>query len=603
MKKIKKSKSIVFKMFIITFVSVMSLITIIFLVQSLFINKYYITKKIDNIINNINSFSKQYKQEKWNYDELARQINKFEGNNNTTVTVNGLSYSDMQYEEYILTLQIDNSTYYDIYITKEDLLKAFDGEMPIQYQKFYLEAVIYDTEILTPYKINNYQMYDVLAEENYTLLKGDATIINISNVMDNITDIQVANNVDFINLIDIEDMTIQYTKKDDVYYLIDDMPFLNVKQVNYVKIIEMDNGKKTYINVTSSLQPVGEVMSILSDYYIIFYLLAIFISLAIAWIYSRSISNPLLKLTKVADKMAGMDFSVRSTLNSDDELGILSNSLNILSTNLDEALTDVKEANNQLVIDMEKEKQQEKVRREFVANISHELKTPLGIIKGFAEGIKDGIKKEKTDYYLEVILDEIEKMNTLILDMLELSKFETGKIEDKEEFDIIKLINKAVTLLEIPISDKKLKIDIKGDFTNVYGVKFQIDQVIMNLISNAVKYCTNNTTIIITGEIIDNTNYIYIYNEGNSLTKEELESIWLRFYKIDKSHNRESGGTGLGLAIVKAILDGHGSDYGVINKQNGVEFYFNITTNPTKTTTVMVNNVRFNTEEREYRGI
>lgn len=565
----------------------MSLITIIFLVQSLFINKYYSTKKIDNIIKNINSFSKQYKQEKWSFDELARQINKFEGNNNATLTVNGLSYSDMQIEEYILTLQIANSSYYDIYISKEDLLKAFDGEMPTQHQKFYLEAVISGTEILTPIKINDYQLYDILAEEGYILLKGNATLINISNVMDNITiaaaagsDIQVADGVNVIGFANTEDLTLQYNIKDDVYYLINDMPFINVKQVNFVKTIDMDNGKQTSINATASLQPVGEVMSILSDYYIIFYILAIIISLVIAWIYSKSISNPLLKLTKVADKMAGMDFSIKSTHSSDDELGVLSNSLNILSTNLDEALTDVKEANKQLVIDMEKEKQQEKVRREFVANISHELKTPLGIIKGFAEGIKDGIKKEKTDYYLEVILDEIEKMNTLILDMLELSKFETGKIEDKEEFEIIKLINKAVTLLEIPISDKKLKIDIKGDFTNVYGVKFQIDQVIMNLISNAVKYCTNNTTIIITGEIIDHTNYIYIYNEGNSLTKEELESIWLRFYKIDKSHNRQSGGTGLGLAIVKAILDGHGSDYGVINKQNGVEFYFNITTNP-----------------------
>ncbi|QUH29957.1 sensor histidine kinase [Vallitalea guaymasensis] len=588
MKKIKKTKSIVFKMFIITFVSVMSLITVIFLVQSLFINKYYSTKKIDNIIKNINSFSKQYKKEKWSFDELARQINKFEGNNNATLTVNGLSYSDMQIEEYILTLQIANSNYYDIYISKEDLLKAFDGEMPTQYQKFYLEAVISGTEILTPIKINDYQLYDISAEEGYILLKGNATLINISNVMDNITiaaataatgsDIQVADGVNVIGFANTEDLTLQYNKKDDVYYLINEMPFINVKQVNFVKTIDMDNGKETSINATASLQPVGEVMSILSDYYIIFYILAIVISLVIAWIYSKSISNPLLKLTKVADKMAGMDFSVKSTHSSDDELGVLSNSLNILSTNLDEALTDVKEANKQLVIDMEKEKQQEKVRREFVANISHELKTPLGIIKGFAEGIKDGIKKEKTDYYLEVILDEIEKMNTLILDMLELSKFETGKIEDKEEFDIIKLINKAVTLLEIPIRDKQLKIDIKGDFTNVYGVKFQIDQVIMNLISNAVKYCTNNTTIIITGEIINHTNYIYIYNEGNSLTKEELESIWLRFYKIDKSHNRQSGGTGLGLAIVKAILDGHGSDYGVINKQKGVEFYFNIKT-------------------------
>lgn len=590
MGKIKKSKSIVFKMSIITFISIMSLITIIFLVQSIYINKFYMSKKIDNIIKNINSFSKQYKEENWNYDELARHINKFSSTNNVSLTVNGLGEYDISteyYEEYILTLLVDDKNYYDIYVSKEDLMKAFDGKIPSQNESFELEAIIYDDdEVLIPIKINNYEIIkgdELMDDELNYYYKGNVTLNNISNVMDNIILDSIDQSFDMVVTGTLQpaasddiDLSAGYLEKNNVYYIINDIPFVNVKEVDFTKILEMEDGKPTYIDVTVSLQPIGEVISILSNYYIVFYLLAVFISILIAWLYSRLISNPLLKLTRVADKMAQMDFSIKCTIGRDDELGILSNSLNILSTNLDESLTHLKKANKQLVIDMEKEKKQEQVRKEFVANVSHELKTPLGIIKGFAEAIKDGIKKEKTDYYIEVILDEIEKMNILILEMLELSKLEAGKSEDKESFDIITLINKTVKILDIPIYNKNLTIHVDGDFGKVYGVKFQIDQVIINLISNAVKYCTDNTDIKVTGEIKEGYNYISIYNIGNQLTKEELESIWLRFYKIDKSHHRESGGTGLGLAIVKAILDGHGSDYGVMNKDDGVVFFFSI---------------------------
>ncbi|MCT4544028.1 MAG: HAMP domain-containing histidine kinase [Vallitalea sp.] len=635
MGKIKRTKSIVLKMFTITFISIISLITIIFVVQSVYITRYYKIRKIDNIIKNINNFSSQYNNENWSYEELARQIKKFEGRNNVTLKINGIGLTDIQREDYIITLLLDNNSYYDIYLSKQELLKIFNGDMPKEKQILYIEAVMDHSEIIYATKINNYQLDNLIEENLYSNYSGNAIIINIDNVMESILkqsssniELQGTESIIYVpelqgtqsninatgkqetesdinatgkqetesdinatvieeiesniigtqiqgDVIDINGPYNHYTKQNDVYYSISDMPFINIKEVSFIKLFEQD-GKKHFIEVHASLQPVGEVISILSDYYIIFYLLAIIVSLLIALIYSRLISYPLLKLSSVADKMANMDFSIKSTIKRNDELGTLSNSLNILSTNLDEALSSLKEANKQLVIDMQKEKKQEKIRKEFVANISHELKTPLGIIKGFAEGIKDGIKKEKTDYYLDVILDETQKMNTLIYDMLELSKIEAKKIEGKEEFNIKKLINRAVSVLEIPINNKSLNIVINGDFGKVIGTKFQIDQVIINLVSNAVKYCNDKTDIIITGEIKDGYNYIYIYNEGNQLSKQEMESIWLRFYKIDKSHHRESGGTGLGLAIVKAILEAHSSDYGVMNKDDGVVFYFSM---------------------------
>jgi signal transduction histidine kinase len=542
------------------------------------------TRKIDNIIENINDFSDRYKQEDWEYDELARYINKFASNNNANLTVSGI---EMEYggviennSQYVLTIEIQDKNYYYIYMTYKELLKAFGNRLPYKNEEFNIKTVLFRSEIIFPVQINGYSLYydnELNDETNY--YEGKAYIIDIKNELNNIN--VDTNTVDLMGIDNLDEyvdsMSLEgYSIKKNVYYSINEMTFVNIKEVYFAKKLVMKDGTNRLIEVRSSLQPVGEAINILSDYYIVFYIFAIILSIIIALIYSKLISKPLLKLTNVADKMARMDFSVQSSINSKDELGILSNSLNFLATNLDKALNDLTEANKQLVLDMEKEKKQEQVRKEFIANVSHELKTPLGIIKGFAEGIKDGIKKEKADYYIEVILDEIEKMNTLIMEMLELSKLEASNNIEKEEFSIKEIIDETVEILVLGINNKGLNIQVKGDYNTVYGVRGQIEQVVINLISNSVKYCLVNTDIIITGEIKGGYNYIYIYNEGNKLSEEELESIWLRFYKIDKSHNRESGGTGLGLAIVKAILDGHNSDYGVMNKDKGVVFYFGL---------------------------
>lgn len=593
MKKLRYS--ITFKMFLITFISIMSIMTIIFVVQSMFFNKFYASTKIDNIIENINSFTKEYKKNNWNYKELSNQINKFQSENNVTLYVNGLSIEEHNYEQnndlYNMTVLCDNDKYYNMYIDEDVLLKAFDEKIPLRNKSFYLEGVFGDDETIYPEIIDNYKIYvenddgtdDVLYTDEY-FYKGNAVVVDMNNVMDNIiddieiiegeSDILIGEIGEIGKIVEMEKTMIH--KKNGVSYGINEMPFVNIKEVNFFKSIELEKGKTRFIEVNASLQPVGEALNIIDDYYILFYLFAIIISLLIALIYSKQVSKPLLELTSVADKMAGMDFSVKADIDRDDELGILSNSLNVLSSNLDEAVTNLKEANKQLILDMEKEKKQENIRKEFIANVSHELKTPLGIIKGFAEGIKDGIKKEKVEYYLDVILDETDRINALIYDMLELSKIEAKKIQTKEEFYIKVLIKEIVEIFSIQLNNKGLKIEIAGEFNKVYAVKLQIKQVIINLLSNAVKYCVDKTVIKITGEIKGEYNYVYIHNVGNQLSKEELENIWLRFYKIDKSRNRESGGTGLGLAIVKAILEAHDSDYGVINEDDGVTFYFSM---------------------------
>jgi signal transduction histidine kinase len=594
MKKI--NKSIVFKMFIITFLSIMGLITLIFIIQSTYINYFYKSRKINTIIKNINTFAAEYTTNEWEYEELARNINKFNDVNNVSLFIN---YKDNQTElnmnEYIVTLQLDNTTYYDIYISKKDLLSIF-GEIPSPHNSLYLEALVIDKELLYPLSINSYILENELfpLEQQKKLYKGNAIIINIDNInnilSDNLDNGTTVNIVDS-NIIQSHDTTnatdnynvyssTNLKTKDNVQYKISNIPFVNLQEAYFYREIKLSNSESQTLEIIASLQPIDEVINILNDYYIFFYLLAIIISLIIAYIYSKLVSKPLLKLTTVANKMAQMDFSEKSVSTRNDELGILSNSLNVLSTNLDNSLSQLKEANKQLIYDIEKEKKQEQVRKEFVANVSHELKTPLGIIKGFAEAIKDGIKKEKSDYYIDVILDETEKMNILILDMLKLSQIEAGKIDSNEDFYIENIIRTITSEFKLQIENKQISVEIEGEFRQVNSVKSQINQVVINLISNAIKYCLLNTTIKIWGEVKKGYNYIYLYNEvEKQLSTEELENIWLRFYKVDKSHhknNEEIRQTGLGLAIVKAILDGQNCDYGVKNMNNGILFYFSV---------------------------
>lgn len=564
--------------------------------QSLYIDQFYMDRKINQVIHNLNDFAEEYKEKDWQIQELTKQINKFIRVNNAHLTVNGFNYGYADASnisallvDYMLTIDLDGNGYYDVYLDEKALDQAFNGELPYKNQEISIQGILYhNQQTVNAQSINNVTIENpssIIVENaeqvegkdtaKKTSYAGTAVIADVSKISENIT---INMNSLLYTERYIQDIMgyyeTQYTSKNNVYYTITDMPYVAIKAVHLVKLISMEDGKKNVIEVNASLQPVNEAISALRDYAPFFYLMAMLISIAIALVYSRMVSRPLVTLTHIADKMANMDFTIKSPLKGEDELGVLSNSLNILSCNLDNALSELKEANKQLVLDMEKEKKQEQVRKEFVANVSHELKTPLGIIKGFAEGIKDGIKKEKSNYYMDVILDEIEKMNALILNMLELSKIEAGQDTLQEVFNVKKLIEKTVKLLEMPIQKKQLKISIEGDYTAVQGVKFQIDQVIVNLLSNAVKHGREGTEIIVTGDIRDGNHYISIYNEGNQLTEEELESIWLRFYKLDKSHHRESGGTGLGLAIVKAILEGHDSDYGVMNDKNGITFYF-----------------------------
>ena len=225
------------------------------------------------------------------------------------------------------------------------------------------------------------------------------------------------------------------------------------------------------------------------------------------------------------------------------------------------------------------------MRREFVADVSHELKTPIALIQGYAEGLLENVTTddESRKFYAEVILDESNKMDKLVKQLLELMKIEYGKREfTNEKFDLKELIDEVIRKCNVMLKENGITINFRQEEpVYIYADEFYIDQAVTNYFTNAIKHAEEKNgkkEIEIRIEKLKDENKVrlYVYNTGENIAQEDLERIWKRFYKVDTSRNRENGGTGIGLALVKAIMNNYKNEYGVANKEDGVEFYFDL---------------------------
>lgn len=368
------------------------------------------------------------------------------------------------------------------------------------------------------------------------------------------------------------------TKKTIVYTL--KHPSLYTDNLVLVSPVIIDDKVQDIVFVLSTLQPVGEATSVTRKYYVYVYIAAVLLIAILSLIYSKMISKPLISLNSTATKISHLDFSAKCEITSNDEIGSLGKTLNFLSEKLGVTLNELTTANNQLKGDIEKEKMLEKMTKEFIASVSHELKTPISIIEGYAEGLKDGIPNEEdVAYYLDVIIDESKNMNSLVCDMMDLSQLESGNFKlNMSAFNISELTKSIYKKHLNSINDKYLKLNLPSSMKNVvvYGDPYRIKEVMHNLISNAIRHTPVSGVITITIKMQDARIIIEVENEGSFISSEDLDRIWDRFYKVDKSGNKHFGGTGLGLSIVKNILLLHKSDFGVSNTTSGVSFYFTL---------------------------
>ena len=285
--------------------------------------------------------------------------------------------------------------------------------------------------------------------------------------------------------------------------------------------------------------------------------------------------------------MSKLDFSQKyKPTDSDDEINELGNSINIMSEKLETTIKQLRSSNNQLERDIEEKSKIDDMRKQFISDVSHELKTPVALIQGYAEGLLENVNadEESRRYYAEVILDESNKMDKLVRQLLELMKLEYGKREfNNQNFDICELIKEVIRKCDVMLKEKQID-DIRFSSDGpieVYADDFYIDQAFTNYFTNAIKNIkeiNGEKYIQIKTKINKEKNIVRIsvFNTGDNISEENLDRIWGRFYKVDESRNRNNGGSGIGLSLVRAIMNNYNSKYGVENKENGVEFYFEV---------------------------
>lgn len=302
-----------------------------------------------------------------------------------------------------------------------------------------------------------------------------------------------------------------------------------------------------------------------------------------AFVVSTYITRPIKQLSNIAEKMSEMDFNARYEGSDKGEIGLLGKSMNNMSEKLEQNIAELKKANLELKKDIDKKEKLEIMRTDFLSNVSHELKTPIALIQGYAEGLKEGITDdpESMEFYCDVIMDEANKMNTMVKRLLTLNQIEFGNDEpEMERFDINELIASAADANAIRAGQKNMSIvfDNRNEHNFVWADEYKTEEVLTNYISNALNHCDGKRAIEVRTEKSENggTITVTVYNSGKNIADEDLERIWEKFYKTDKARTREYGGNGIGLSIVKAIMDSMGQEYGVRNVSDGVEFWFNL---------------------------
>ena len=306
----------------------------------------------------------------------------------------------------------------------------------------------------------------------------------------------------------------------------------------------------------------------------------ILVSVLLAWYFSKRITEPIKELATLSQKMADLDFDAKYTSGGSNEIGVLGESFNRMSERLEQTISNLKEANYKLQKDIEQKEKRENMRSEFLGNVSHELKTPIALIQGYAEGLKEGVNDdpESREFYCEVIMDEAGKMNRMVKNLLALNQLEFGEDDVQfERFDITSLISGVLQSLDILIEQKEAQVIFRHkNPIYVWADEFKVEQVVRNYVNNALNHVDGEKVIEIKITQENDMAKITVFNTGTPIPEEDLPHIWEKFYKVDKARTREYGGNGIGLSIVKAIMDSFGKGYGAINHTNGVEFWFEL---------------------------
>lgn len=347
----------------------------------------------------------------------------------------------------------------------------------------------------------------------------------------------------------------------------------------YIELVgHLDTGE--IILMRSNVESMQESVKVANKFLLYAGLVSAVVISVIMFFVSRRFTKPILKLAELSKEMSELNFDVKYEAKRKDEFGTLGNSMNVLSEKLETTISELKSANNELQVDIERKTQADEVRKEFLSNVTHELKTPIALIQGYAEGLKDNINEspEDREFYCDVIIDEAAKMNAMVKKLLTLNQLEYGTTPmEFARFDLTEVIRAVLNSFELLATQTGVTVRFTQiEPVYVWADEYMVEEVLTNYISNAFHHVDGANIIEVQMIPRGNRIRVAVFNTGAKIPEEELSNIWIKFYKVDKARTREYGGNGIGLSIVKAIMEAHNQPYGVKNHATGVEFWFEL---------------------------
>ncbi|MDO4492205.1 MAG: ATP-binding protein [Lachnospiraceae bacterium] len=379
------------------------------------------------------------------------------------------------------------------------------------------------------------------------------------------------------NLLAIEEENTRIIKETEQYQLIRiHDQFLGI---DFLELWGNTQQGKYYI-VRCPLSSMDLAADISRRFYIYVGILVILISSIVISFMGKRIVHPIQELAELSKRMSALDFNARYTMGGEDEIGVLGENFNHMSDKLEQTITELRETNQRLQKELDEKVQIDEMRKVFLSDVSHELKTPIALIQGYAEGLSDLVFEdpESMQYYCEVIVDESNKMNQLVKKLLNLNQLEFGKDQlTRETFDLTELIRGVISSTDILIRKSEAEVVFQAEQpVFVTADEFKMEEVVSNYLTNALNHLEGERQVQISCRTEGREAIVRVFNTGKPIPEEELDKVWIKFYKVDKARTREYGGSGIGLSIVKAIMDAHGQRCYVKNEENGVAFYFTI---------------------------
>ena len=578
-----KRPGLVVKMTIMTFVFFMLFLLFALFLQGTFFESFYLQQKIDFTSEEAKNFSRNYIRNDWSPQELKDNIALFNALNGAEVTVlnhYGIIKNEPVYQIIIedqagrvFKLHLNHALNQDslnvLSLKPGDEIEVYGFLWPGSDTVFKPLRIDSDTTLLSV----------VESTENLRFIRGQ--IVGLE--MPTFSELNSAFYKQPIREVILEIITKygdQYAFLNQGGYYQRTYPNALLNQLVFYQPVQIPEHKH-WILVVGSQRHIVEAKEILQDYHVYVLMFSLILIVFLSYFYSMNILKPILSLNKAAEKMAKLDFSEKIVVHRKDEIGSLSKSLNTLSTNLSNSMDQLTMANKKLTKEIERERELEQLRKDFVSGVSHELKTPLGIIRGYAEGVRDEVF-EDANYYLDVIIEETEKMDKLVVDMLELSNLESENFKlHPVNFDLHGLIDLVINKFEYAIVEKNIRVDFidtcKSPVLN--ADEFRIEQVLVNYFSNALRYAKKGSSLSL--RLYDKNSHLVfeIENKGEHIPEDKIDKVWNRFYCVDPARSKAEGGTGLGLTIVRNIIELHEGIFGAKNTQEGVMFYFTLPKN------------------------